>query len=728
MKAMAEELVPASENAPLSGALDGPAANTRAMAKFRVPELDALRFLAAIGVVLYHFTYHHQIEGAGATAFPILERLSAFGYLGVNLFLMISGFVVLWSARDRRPGEFIVARVVRLYPEFWIAVILSSIAFTLLPGAHPRPTSVSMVIANLTMVPRLFHQENVDGVYWTLLLELKFYVLLWLLGWTRQLARVEAWLYGWLFISIGCFAWALPTKLGVWTMHPYAPLLIAGCLFFLVRAEGWSARRLAGLTACLGLALWHARGQLQSYVVPAAFTEAARLTAMAVVAACFGVFAFISSGKPLIRSTATVAFLGSLTYPLYLTHNIAKIVLTTLSGWNAYVALAGAALLAFGLAAGLGWLVDRHVRKPFARALRGLGETLRRATLLRERSLWLRRNGDGRSIRRRGLAIAAGLILGGAVASEVILRCAGFGHPLLLQADADIGYLFQAHQHLRRLGREIQINAFHQRTEEIAATPPLGARRMMVLGDSVTFGTTLLSQRETISERLKSELSPRMSDSLEVLNASAGSWGLGNELAYLRRFGTFGAQIVILQIGSHDLLQQKSTSARVGKDPSMPDRRPLTAIGEVWSRYVRPRWKGAVSSAYPSLPSGSAAATQFDANMRSLLAMIELIRRNGASPIVLHTPNRDEVTDTEAASVFAFTEWRSRFLSLLDEQRVPVIDLAKLWQGDPKSRSYYLDHVHLSAAGASAAANRLAKEIGSVREQASAEQKGPHPR
>jgi len=48
------------------------------------------------------------------------------GYLGVNLFFMISGFVILWTARDRTPSGFVLSRITRLYPEFWIGVRLRS--------------------------------------------------------------------------------------------------------------------------------------------------------------------------------------------------------------------------------------------------------------------------------------------------------------------------------------------------------------------------------------------------------------------------------------------------------------------------------------------------------------------------------------------------------------------------------------------------------------------------
>src|SRR5690606_9451917 len=118
----------------------------------RLSELDLLRFLAALAVVLYHFT---GFGGAGAwpepagDVFPEVAALTRFGYLGVDLFFVISGFVILMSAWGRGPGEFGISRLVRLMPAYWASVLLGLLVYGLFRQGHGVP---GLVVPNLTML------------------------------------------------------------------------------------------------------------------------------------------------------------------------------------------------------------------------------------------------------------------------------------------------------------------------------------------------------------------------------------------------------------------------------------------------------------------------------------------------------------------------------------------------------------------------------------------------
>lgn len=145
----------------------------------RFAYIDALRGLAAICVCIQHFCrpiLEHAQPGGVASAIRFLA-VDGFdlGRFGVVLFFLISGFVIPISLNGNLAIQrFAISRVFRLYPAYWTAIaflLASSWALAL-----PLPTGRA-VIANLTMVPKFFHQDYVSGVFWTLFIELVFYAL-----------------------------------------------------------------------------------------------------------------------------------------------------------------------------------------------------------------------------------------------------------------------------------------------------------------------------------------------------------------------------------------------------------------------------------------------------------------------------------------------------------------------------------------------------------------------
>src|SRR4051812_29624865 len=107
---------------------EAPASPQRTRPAGRLRELDLLRFVAAAAVMLHHFTGVPAPEWPGGNArsiCPGLGEVTRFGFLGVELFFLISGFVILMSAWARRVGDFAVSRFVRLFPAYWVSVLLS---------------------------------------------------------------------------------------------------------------------------------------------------------------------------------------------------------------------------------------------------------------------------------------------------------------------------------------------------------------------------------------------------------------------------------------------------------------------------------------------------------------------------------------------------------------------------------------------------------------------------
>ena len=181
----------------------------------------------------------------------------------------------------------------------------------------------------------------------------------------------------------------------------------------------------------------------------------------------------------------------------------------------------------------------------------------------------------------------------------------GFGNPLLYLADQDMGYLLAPNQRTKRLGNRIAINEYSMRSPTITKTRPPSTLRVLLVGDSVANGAWWTDQDRTLSALMTAHLKLPLPEAwgenlnrqtlferVEVLNASANSWGPRNELAYLQRFGTFDAQAIVLLLNTDDLFAAAPTSQVVGHALNYPNRKPPCALAEVYTRYLLPKLRG----------------------------------------------------------------------------------------------------------------------------------------
>lgn len=336
----------------------------------RYHELDLLRFVAAVAVVLYHYLFRASVADPvfAHTGFSDPLGIARYGYLGVDLFFVISGFVILNSAWNKRPSAFVASRIGRLYPAFWVACTLTALVVTIDPGDRFHVT-FNQYLVNLTMTPKLFDVPEVDGVYWTLLVELKFYLLvlgLCMLRITRN--RVLAFSIGWLAISVWHAIVPLPGYLSELLLPDWSPYFIAGILFSLVAREGWRRKYVLPLIVTyvwtVYVAVEFARGWSESYD-----TQLSPYVVGGVITAIFVVFALIAGHKLQWKWAGKVAFLGALTYPLYLLHEYIGFVLFELGhAWvSRWVLLASVLAVVTALAWALHVLVEDRCAAPLAR-------------------------------------------------------------------------------------------------------------------------------------------------------------------------------------------------------------------------------------------------------------------------------------------------------------------------------------------------------------------------
>jgi len=266
----------------------------------RVAVLDALRGVAALAVVCFHFTI--VIESFLPPG-P-LETVCSWGKHGVEVFFAISGFVIPWSMhvsgyRVRDFGRFLGRRFLRLHPPY-LATMAATIALAwvlaLVPGFHGGPPryTASQLFAHLVFLNDLLGLPWVVLIFWTLAIELQFYLLMGLLF--PAFAARPPWIRAVLFGALGAAAGFLPQRA---LIFHFLPAFLLGTLVF-QRKIGVLRRGefAAWFVALAGLLAWQ-RGW------PPAFAAIA-------CASCIALWPH-ATWRPL-------AWLGTVSYSLYLIH------------------------------------------------------------------------------------------------------------------------------------------------------------------------------------------------------------------------------------------------------------------------------------------------------------------------------------------------------------------------------------------------------------------------
>lgn len=273
----------------------------------------------------------------------------------------------------------------------------------------------------------------------------------------------------------------------------------------------------------------------------------------------------------------------------------------------------------------------------------------------------------------------------------------GLGDPLLYIADERIGYLLAPNQDVRRLGNRILINHYSMRTGAIAPSPPPATLRLLLIGDSIANGGWWTGQDETISAILQGELlqslhPPSQYTAVEVLNASANSWGPRNELAYLEKYGCFGAQIVIVLINTDDLFATAPTSAPVGRDPHYPATKPPLALVEVFERYML---RSPLSSELQQVRAEG--GDRVGKNLEAIRQIQELVTQAGGVVYLAMTPLLRELAPPGPRDYER--QARDRLKAFTQTQNLPFLDFLPLFETFERSKMLYRDHIHLNAMG-----------------------------
>ena len=299
-----------------------------------------------------------------------------------------------------------------------------------------------------------------------------------------------------------------------------------------------------------------------------------------------------------------------------------------------------------------------------------------------------RRYGPTRSALWSALAVVALLL----VAEGVSRAWLGLGTPPLYEPDAGFEYRLRPDQDVHRFGNHVMVNRWGMRSPDFENTKGSADEfRVMVFGDSVVNGGSQIDQSNLSTSLLQTALQRHMNRPVTVGNISAGSWGPGNWLAYAQRFGFFGADVVVLVVGSGDHADNPSFAPL---DADHPTQTPTLALQEAIERFL-PRYLPEPLRGLVRAPSADPVpqTSKMDSarGLADLKRFLQLAQSEGRNVVVMHHPDREEFLGG------GYLDGHQQIHDSVEELSLPFVELRTPYLA--VGPSIYRDNVHHSVQG-----------------------------
>lgn len=320
-----------------------------------IRELDLLRGISAVLVMLFHYTTQYDRLIGHIAAYPINIP---WGNMGVSVFFILSGFLTTMNLRKNATMlNFAFRRIIRLYPVYWVAIIITTVTMVFLLPEWKRSTST--ILINLTMLQGFLDFESVDGVYWTLMNEILFYCYVGIIILFKQNKNIKKICMAGIIIAIvlsilkSYFHNSLLSIMLTLFMHDYIQTFIAGIMLFCLYKNHSDILPHIVILLCI---INHYINRGAGYTV--FFTV--------VIAILYCVVYGVKIKTPLDKS---IIFIAKVSYPLYLTHQFIGygiIHLIESFGFTNEVFL----IIPFTISIVLAYLLNRFIEEPSAKVLK----------------------------------------------------------------------------------------------------------------------------------------------------------------------------------------------------------------------------------------------------------------------------------------------------------------------------------------------------------------------
>jgi exopolysaccharide production protein ExoZ len=356
------------------------------MDKRHLLTIDAVRFVAALLVAYYHLGFKPFADPTDGY-YPLISKHwlpngdfhpAAVGWIGVQVFFVISGFVIAFSAQGEGLWTYLRRRVLRLAPAVWIIVPIC-LGIDILYFHLPLASEVSRTLRTIGFSPA---GPWIIGQFWTLPIEMVFYSCVAALIATSRIKYIEGLGLFLGLISLAYWAWA--TAVGFAPNHGQYGLQLLllqhgvyfaiGITIFRARTEGLDLKRIIFLAACCIPAVIQISSvaHFQATGVDHVFSTLGAVGIWAVLVALIVVSTLRTSAAPQSepgKVAGLIRMLGLATYPLYLLHaHVGGIALIFMlrNGVSYYAAVVSALLLSVAVALAIASIIEPRVRKALA--------------------------------------------------------------------------------------------------------------------------------------------------------------------------------------------------------------------------------------------------------------------------------------------------------------------------------------------------------------------------
>lgn len=273
----------------------------------RIETLDFFRGVAILMVIAGHFLPERLVFGGAANA------VSTLGRGGVIVFFLLSGYLIFKNLQTQKLTPFLCRRFFKIFPAYWLNVLMLVALGQFVGGFEAHSTST--YLANFFMVSDLFKTASISGVYWTLLIEVKFYIFISLYFYFLKSRFIS--LVFFLMIVANGIVFMLRGQASL--LLTFFPVFFVGIQVFLAERSGWEKGELARLfliTAVAGLSVLfydHIYGAWSLWYVLG------------------GTFVMVWLLKNRV-SNKSLAFFGKISYSNYLYHTVVGYFLFALIG------------------------------------------------------------------------------------------------------------------------------------------------------------------------------------------------------------------------------------------------------------------------------------------------------------------------------------------------------------------------------------------------------------